>query len=364
MVPLPAQSFTTKWPGPARVELGGSDKITDLFVRDNEIFVYSRDHYAFEIDRETGVLKHSYQVARPEVVLQPPVILKDYLIFPTTGELLIYDRQGSLVKHADLHGRAMSTATVGSGTRVYFGADVPGGGREVCMDVKGSEYQVAPLKWELLTRGNLSAAPATYQGMLFVADTLGNIYAVNAENRRPVWALSQPGCELDVFGADGPIKADICADDFGVYAASMDTKLYCLQRTTGMILWQYFAGTPLYHPPVASASTVYILVDGVGLVALDKVVTREKHDQKPKWIAPHAVAFLAEDEKLAYLRSDRNFIMAVDKTNGELKFSSKRNDFTAFSANPKDGTIYAATEDGRVYAIVSVLKPGRVGEQD
>jgi hypothetical protein len=55
-------------------------------------------------------------------------------------------------------------------------------------------------------------------------------------------------------------------------------------------------------------------------------------------------------------------VVAVDKATGEQKFTSRRTDFVAFATNTKDSTIYAATKDGQVLAIVPVLKAGNVGE--
>ena len=44
-----------------------------------------------------------------------------------------------------------------------------------------------------------------------------------------------------VTDSKGHPVTDLKADDFGVYVAATDTKLYCLDRATGKIKWQYFA---------------------------------------------------------------------------------------------------------------------------
>ena len=57
------------------------------------------------------------------------------------------------------------------------------------------------------------------------------------------------------------------------------------------------------------------LADGKGLIAIDKI--SGPMDRVPKWIAPDAVRFLAEDEKFSYLQRNDNVIVALDKATGE-----------------------------------------------
>src|SRR6202012_5221604 len=105
-----------------------------------------------------------------------------------------------------------------------------GGGRVVNIDLTGTQYQSASVKWELATRGGISATPVIQQGLLYVGDDSGNVYAVNADTRAAVWAMEEEGREPSVFGTGGPIHADLKADEYGVYVASMDSQLYCLNR--------------------------------------------------------------------------------------------------------------------------------------
>ena len=73
--------------------------------------------------------------------------------------------------------------------------------------------------------------------------------------------------------------------------------------------------------------------------------------------------FLSEDATMAYLRTNDNLIVAVNKKTGEQKFKSKRQDLQLFATSEKpDGIVYAATLNGDVYAIRPALKAGSVGE--
>src|SRR5262249_36739134 len=149
--------------------------------------------------------------------------------------------------------------------------------------------------------------------------------------------------------------------EFGVYVASTDSKLYCLDRASGKIKWQYFGGAPLRTAPVVIGETVYQAVPGVGVAAIDK--TTGDYDRKPRWLVRGTTQFLSEDANNAYLRTNDNLIVAVNKKTGEQKFHSTRQDLRLFATSERnDGIVFTAAINGDVYAIRPALKAGTVGE--
>jgi outer membrane protein assembly factor BamB len=211
-----------------------------------------------------------------------------------------------------------------------------------------------------MTRGQVSAAPAVYQGLVFAGSRDGGVYALRGENRDNLW----PGLDAGYFKTGGEILADLQIDKDGIYVASMDSKLYCLDINNGRVRWTYYAGRPLREDssPVPTANFVYLYVPQTGLVAIDK--TGKQETRTAKWVYSRGRQFLASDEKYAYVRADDNSIVAVDKQTGQARFASRRKDFGVFATNstPKDSNIYACTPDGMMYSIRAVLKPGTVGE--
>jgi outer membrane protein assembly factor BamB len=353
---IPAGGFTRKWM--ANLGLKG-DQVSNVFVREDLLIIYTRNHFAHVLDREAGTSKWVAKVSDPAVKLHPPVVLKDYVAIPTISSIEVYDRQGK--NHRSLqHGFAPRSGAVGLNTRIFIGADNPNGGRVVNLDLAGTQYQNNSVVWELQTRGGVSATPAIHQGLLYAGDDKGNVYAINAESRAPIWPLKQEGREEGVFGAAGPITADLKADEFGVFVASHDTKLYCIGRTDGRIRWQYYAGEPLVASPAVTATMVYQYAEGRGIIAIDK--TQGDAIRKEKWIVADAVQFLAEDEKFTYLALKDHHIVAADRATGEVKSRSARNDFVAFGTSLKNNAIYAATRDGEIRAVMPVQRAGQMGE--
>jgi outer membrane protein assembly factor BamB len=153
-------------------------------------------------------------------------------------------------------------------------------------------------------------------------------------------------------------------DEAGLYISSRDTTLYCVNRTTGKLKWQYFSGTPLSDSPITTSDSVYQYVPGKGLAALDKILGA--FNRTPRWIHPTATQFLAQDEKYAYLadpRANGFAIIAVDKQTMKEAFESDHKDFTVLGTNhAKDSLIYAGYSDGKIFALRPVLKAGQIGE--
>jgi outer membrane protein assembly factor BamB len=271
-------------------------------------------------------------------------------VIPSGSALEVIDAHGRISKSIDIKHSVRSPLT-GAGNVVYCGLDYGNGGRLAKVDLNRSLNNV---RWELLTSAGISAAPVLFQNVIYVAAEDGRVYAVN-EDRAAVWPLVN-----GYFQTEGRVVADLKADDSGLYVASMDTKLYCLDRASAKIRWQFYAGLGLSSPPVLTRDSVYQMVPDQGVAALDK--NAGAYVRKPRWIAPGTIRFLAEDAEFAFLATDTHGIIGVDKKTGQVKLHSKRNDFTAFVSNPTGTLAYAATADGVVIAVQPVSRPGVVGQ--
>lgn len=355
---LPVNSFRKDW----SMSLNNRDPVTALHVRGDQLYVYTRAGRSVTFRRDTGAIHTSYVVKNARVDFHPPVVLRDFVVYPTPTALQVYARDGRFLRTISFP-FAIRTDAVGTGTNVYFGADYPnrGGGRMVRADVS---RDLAPVRWDFrAVSGGFDAPPALVEpDALYFAGLDGKVYALDASSREPIWGI--PGY---TFNTGGPIRAGITADANNVYAASTDSILYVINRNSGQRRWQYFAGVPLEDAPVVTADRVYQRVRGRGMVVLSKEPvaagdTKRGHDRTPMWTADRAKQFLAQDERHAYLLHEDNSIVAHDKTTGEERFRTRRKNLTRFATNTVDTNIYAATSDGRVIGIKPVLQPGVVGE--
>lgn len=352
-VQVPVNSFAAAW----RADLPAKDAaLKRLALLGDQVYAFTADNRVFWLSRDSGRVLTIQRLADPRDKVYDPVALADRVIFPSTKQLVVFDRKGKLLNRINTR-YSVSSGAVADAGYVFHGVDHDNGGRVVARDIRPMAYDTSP-DWELMTRGQVSAAPAAYDRLVFAASRDGSVYAVRAENRAVIW----PGLDGSAFKTGGPILADLKADKDGVFVASVDSKLYCLDMNSGHVKWTYYAGTPLREEstPVTTANTLYMHVNGTGLVAIDKAGRQEI--RKPKWVVADARQFLSQDDKHAYLRTADNHIVAVDKQTGQPVFRSARNDLSIFASNTKDATIFAAKPDGEVLAITPILKPGTVGE--
>lgn len=346
----PVGSLVQSWKLPLELSSQG-DSIRGLYLRDDILFAYSQNNRVVAITAATGKIIFGADVTPGSIPLKPPIVMKDRYCFPDGSSIECYDRKtGKLLDSVETE-RSIRSPGAQSGNTIYVGLDYPGGGRLSAIDLT-RKYDRA--RWQALTFGGIASKPAVFQNVVYFGSEDGRVYAVG-EDRTPVWPL-----EHSAFQTDGKVIGDLYADETGLYVASTDAKLYCLELGTGKIKWQYFAAAPLEDGPVVTDDTVYVTVPRVGVAVLTK--TEGKYNREPRFVAKGADRFLAQDEKNVYLKSTDNYIVAYDKQSGEMKFKSERRDLIALAVNTtKDSTIYGATRDGLVLAIKPVNKPGTVG---
>jgi outer membrane protein assembly factor BamB len=353
---VPVGSFMAAW----KVSIPlAQEQVTRVSLNEDKVFVLTSDGKLYWIDRVSGVTRAVSEVAEKGDKVFDPVTLKSRIVVPTEKRLVVFETNGKLSHSVNLRYNASSGA-VGEGTALFLGVDHPKQGRIQAVDTKVQPYDISPI-WELSTGGQTRSRPAVFQGAVFAGSRDGAVYGVRGENRDVLW----PILDNSVFQTGAPIVADLAADKDGVFVASTDTKLYCLNAATGKVRWTYYAGIPLKEDsaPVSVGSFVYIYVPGKGLVAIDK--TGQAELRLAKWTIEDGRQVLAIDEKNTYVRMADNSIAGVERATGQIRMRSSRKDFIAFASNvnfKELGTIYAATSSGTVMAIKPVTKPGAVGE--
>jgi len=372
--PIAPSSFAVQWG--TQLKLNPRDEVTEVFVRGEQVFAYTKQGISYVLTRDKGAIVRADVVEGGNYKMLPPVVLKERVVYPTTTQLEVFDTvTAQRLLPIDLHA-AIRGGAVGEGGSVYVALDSPNGGgrvRKVNLDLTQNLDPRLPsglMEWELQARkGGIEGAPAVQGAVLYMGSTGGQVYAVSTETREPIWSPATPGpMGENVFDVKAGIYTDIVADDSGVYVPTTEGRLWCLNRNTGQVKWQYFPpnGNPLTTPPVVSADTVYQLDPGEGMVAIDKAenpeIKQPQHTRTPRWKSKDISRVLAQDEQHTYALRKNNALVALDKATGQKRFESRRKDLSIFATNTKDGMLYAATKGGRILAIKAVTSPGEVGE--
>ena len=371
-VELPAGSFARQWA--ADLDLQGDNRVTGLHRVGDDLFAYTADNLVFALT-PGGSTRFVRRVGGPGAELLPPVstAVRDddspegataaspgaadaaerasrdaRIVFPTTSGFEVYGLGGGYEKTVDSAYPLSGPAVAGSGL-VFAGVSGPTAGRVAAFDL-GRTY--ANERWAIQA-GTVTGRPAFHRGVVYYASADGRVYAAASDRSSP-WAL--PG---GAFRTDRAVVADLVADDYALYVASTDSKLYAIDRATGRLRWQYFAQAPLREAPVVTADAVYQAVPGNGVVKVAKA--EGDAYREPLWRAEGVARVLSVGGGYVYGLDRAGRIVAVDDATGEVRFTSRSSGFSHFEHDAAGTTIYAATDDGRIVAVRPVLAPGGVG---
>ena len=110
-------------------------------------------------------------------------------------------------------------------------------------DVEMNSLEVV---WSADLGGSVDSSPAVWGGTVFVGNSLGSIFAVNAEDGTLLWS----------FETGGAVLSSPAVAEGVVLAGSVDGFLYALDAQSGQQLWRYRTRGPVISSPAVSDGTV------------------------------------------------------------------------------------------------------------
>ena len=196
----------------------------------------------------------------------------------------------------------------------------------------------------------VSSKPVFVDGMVFVSNRCGEIYALDSSNGKILWQtqltknyvfLSTDGKRLFSAAGNKVYLVDIddgsiiweyqvgndvvsspCVSDDKIYFGSFDTKIYCLDAETGQCIWNSTTGWGIYSSPVVSEDRVY-----VGSMDNHMYVFDAENGEKIWSFATNAAIRSSPVVygDYVFFGSDDGWFYAVDKKTGELMWRFSAN---------------------------------------
>jgi hypothetical protein len=357
-------SFVKTWD--VQLPLHSGDSIKGIYFLDGTVHVLTNLNFDHAVKGDSGDLLYQNQIGTADSTLSGgPTLVTDGIVFPTTHTLELYSRDGNFKRSLNVTYNITNQA-VGNRSFVYVGMDFKQG----CLSQVDVTQDIVPVQWTFLTFGAVDGPVAISENVIYCASEDGSVRAC-LEDRTPFWPLLTDS----TFSTGSKIVSGVVADNRSCYFSTTAGKLYCLDKNTGRLRWQYFAGTDLEYGPQVTDTTVYQFVPGSGLVAIDKTTKMMIDNQdagvetpfhSPRWTLPRAGRILAEDAQFVYVvlgRPDEvRGMAAVDKVTGEVAFATHRRDLVAVTCDPKGELFYGVTSRGLVVAMKPVVNPGSYGE--
>lgn len=322
----------------ANLPLGEGDRIGAGYLIDEALYVITRNSNAYALKADVGLLRWVNNLTEPDYKVFPPTHVRRAdgagpVIFPTTTATLVFDRfSGELV------GQFTPEFATGSAAAAYDNLLFMGstGGRFYSMIYNNPRLGRPVIRWDVLVRGPVTAAPVLYdRDNLIVASHGGVVVSCRGGDKTLNWS----------FETGGAILADPVVDGDGVYVASLDRSLYKLSKSIGIRLWQARFPRPLEASPIAIGDTVFQFCPGHGLTALNAV------DGTERWRHPTARAFAAHSSAGDIVLTDNGTLEVLDHATGDVRASVDAPAVINTVPNPFGPAVYLLGTEGRVLAL-------------
>ncbi len=105
------------------------------------------------------------------------------------------------------------------------------------------------IAWAYPTGGSVRSSPAVVDGLVFVGSDNSKVYCLNSTTGDLVWYYQTGG-----WG----VRSSPSVVNGMVYVGSGDHNLYCLDATTGVLNWSYHTGASIQSSPAVSKGLVYV----------------------------------------------------------------------------------------------------------
>ncbi|WP_330335343.1 PQQ-binding-like beta-propeller repeat protein [Streptomyces sp. NBC_00536] len=232
---------------------------------------------------------------------------------------------------------------------VVYGTPVVADGVVYVGDGAGSLYALDAIscdrKWVSHISDGFMAGPALAGGRLYAASTDGRLYVVDAATGTTQWTYSTGGA---IFDSTPAVVNGV------VYVGSRDQRLHAVDAASGAKKWTYFINGS--HDPTcpAVANDVVFITGGspgTGVHAISAASGARKWvnhvDEQQQIEASPAVA-----DGVVYVGDREGRFLAIDAASGVKKWDIPTGDDVLFcSAAVIDGAAYAYGSNGNLYAI-------------
>jgi outer membrane protein assembly factor BamB len=202
----------------------------------------------------------------------------------------------------------------------------------------GSPKQAAR-GWIFATAASVDGAPTVADGLVYVGDDNGNIYAIDAATgalrwKRPTGSsvVSRPA----VIGGT-------------VYIGSENNDVYALNAATGAVRWKYNTGQSVDSGPAVTGGAVYVGNDNNEVFALSAAT------DAVRWTQPNfgdnVTTNPVVSDGTVYVGCEDNSVYALNAATGAIRWHQPTGGQVNSSPALSGGTVYVGSDDGKVYAL-------------
>jgi outer membrane protein assembly factor BamB len=205
--------------------------------------------------------------------------------------------------------------------------------------------QWAVLAWQFDPVAAINASPAVLDGVVYVADTVGNLYALDDHNGGLIWNFTlSSGAAID-----GSPAVD-ATDGLVVFGAN-DGTLDAVDTGNGTLAWTDAVGGDV-HAPVYAGGALYVSSSS-GTVAEVGAVNGAVAWSRTLPSAVDSAPSLNATAQLLVVGESNGDVVALNSSTGTTVWTYVTGGPVTASSVLVGGTVYVGSGDGDVYALVA-----------
>lgn len=249
--------------------------------------------------------------------------------------------------------------------------------------INASNVSALTMDWQYLTQGTINATPVVADGIIFVASTDQNLYAIDAQAGTVKWTATigqspatplvangkvfigdangilhaldeKTGYQLWHYNTGGGIVSAPVIGNGLVFIGTLNRTLYAFHEQTGGMAWNVWNSNGFAAPVAFANGVIYLELESDILVALDARTGFEKWSNGGGGVAGFEVVV---ENNYVYAMATGS-IYAFDALTGKLKWRIlTSNPYASYSAAVANGVVYTSLGNDTLYAI-----NGRTGQ--
>jgi outer membrane protein assembly factor BamB len=193
------------------------------------------------------------------------------------------------------------------------------------------------------TRISVSSSPAVANNIVYIGNFDGNLYALNAATGALLWNYTTS----TYYGDPGVFSSPAVANGI-VYVGSVDSNLYALNAETGDLIWKYLTGNRILSSPALANGVVYFGSSDNNLYALDAATGAFLWNYTT---GAGVSSSPAVEEGIVYFGSNDNNTYALNAETGDLVWKYLTGNQILSSPALANGVVYFGSSDNNLYAL-------------
>ena len=192
------------------------------------------------------------------------------------------------------------------------------------------------------TGGLVLSSPVVADSILLIGSADGNLYAINTANGNVNWT----------YEAGAPILSPVVVRDSLIYFAGRN-KMYAVNRYTRQKIWTYTAGQLIECKPAIEEDRIIFGSWDAKVYCVDRFTGKLKWDwnRHGNFYYSPAACWPVTTDKFTYVVDPERYITALNIDNGKVVWQN--NDYDAWESigiNTNEDQVYVRSLDGHLYA--------------